>query len=159
VAYLVLQYISHISALWSIWFYKTFNVLNALWPISFYNIFHVLALCGLSGSTLYFTYQRTVAYLVLQYIPRIKCTVTYLVLQYIRRINALWPIWFYNIFHVLTHCGLSVSTIYFTYHRTVAYLVLQYFPRISALWSIWFYNIFHVLAHCSLSGSTIYSIY
>jgi hypothetical protein len=57
----------------------------------------------------------------------------------------LWPIWFYYIFHVLAHCGLSFSTIYSTYWRTVAYLFLQYISHISALWPICLNTIFHVV--------------
>jgi len=89
---LVVQYIPHISALWSVWLY---------------NIFHISAHCGLSGCTIYSLYQHTVVCLSLQYIPHI---------------SALWPVWLCNMFHISVHCGLPVSTIYSTYQRTVVCL-------------------------------------
>jgi hypothetical protein len=71
VACLALQYIPHISAVWPVWLYR---------------IFQILAHCNLSGCTIYFTYQITLACLALQYIPHI---------------SALWPSFPYIIFHIV----------------------------------------------------------
>jgi hypothetical protein len=100
--------------------------------------------CSLSDSTIYFTYQRNLACMILRNIPHI---------------SALWPVWLHNIFHISAHCGLSGSTIYSTYQRTVGCLTVLYIPNISALWPVWFYFIFHISAHCGLSDSIIYSTY
>jgi len=74
VACLSLQYIPHISALWSV-------------CLSY--IFHISARSGLSSSTLYSSYQRTVYCLILDYIPHI-C--------------VLCPVWLYSVFHISAHC-------------------------------------------------------
>ena len=116
--------------------------ISELWPVWLYNIIHISAHCGLSVSTVYSKYQRSVVCLDVQYIPYI---------------STLWSVCLYNIFHILAHYGLSDCTLYSTYERTVVCLAVQYVPHISALWPVWPYNIFHISAHCVLCICTIYS--
>jgi len=60
--------------------------IRALEPVWLYNIFNISAHFGLSGSTIYSTYQRTVICLALQFFPHIRalcpCCISYFTLSH-----------------------------------------------------------------------------